>query len=99
HGVGAISVWREKLAEIGVAEAKKRIGDAGLAVSGLCFAGLISSSDANEAAKARDDVRRAIDETAGIGAACLVFLSRGLDRRDQDPAATRAPVPAGLARL
>ena len=99
HGVGAISVWREKLAEIGVAEAKKRIDGAGLAVSGLCFAGLISSADAAEAAQARDDVRRAIDEAAGIGAACLVFLSGGVDARDKDLAATRARVLDGLAQL
>ena len=99
HGVPAISVWREKLAEIGVAEAKKRIDGAGLAVSGLCFAGLISSADAAEAAKARDDVRRAIDEAAGIGAACLVFLSGGVDARDKDLAATRARVLDGLAQL
>jgi len=99
HGVPAISVWREKLAEIGVAGAKKRIDGAGLAVSGLCFAGLISSADAAEAAKARDDVRRAIDETAGIGAACLVFLSGGVDPRAKDLAATRARVLDGLAQL
>lgn len=99
HGVPAISVWREKLHEIGVAEAKKSIDGAGLAVSGLCFAGLISSADAAEAAKARDDVRRAIDEAAGIGAACLVFLSGGVDARDKDLAATRARVLDGLVRL
>jgi len=99
HGVGAISVWREKLAEIGVAEAKKRIDGAGLAVSGLCFAGLISSADAAEAAKARDDVKRAIDEAAGIGAECLVFLSGGVDPREKDLPATRARVLDGLGDL
>jgi sugar phosphate isomerase/epimerase len=99
HRVPAISVWRDKLAEIGVAEAKKRIDGAGLAVSGLCFAGLISSVDPPEAAKARDDVRRAIDEAAGIGAACLVFLSGGVDARDKDLAAARGRVLDGLAQL
>ena len=99
HRVPAISVWREKLHEIGVAEAKKRIDGAGLAVSGLCFAGLISSPDPAEAAKARDDVRRAIDEAAGIGAACLVFLSGGVDLRDKDLASTRTRVLDGLAQL
>jgi sugar phosphate isomerase/epimerase len=99
HKVPAISVWREKLAEIGVAEAKRRIDGAGLAVSGLCFAGLISSADAAEAGKARDDVRRALDEAAGIGAPCLVFLSGGVDQRDKDLAATRARVLDGLAQL
>ncbi|HML12170.1 MAG TPA: sugar phosphate isomerase/epimerase family protein, partial [Xanthobacteraceae bacterium] len=66
---------------------------------GLCFAGLISSADAAEARKARDDVRRAIDEAAGVGAACLVFLAGGVDARDKDLAATRARVLDGLAQL
>jgi sugar phosphate isomerase/epimerase len=99
HGIAAISVWREKLAAIGVAEARARIDGAGLAVSGLCFAGLISSADRAEAAAARDDVRRAIDEAAAIGAPCLVFLSGGVDPRDKDLAATRARVLDGLAQL
>jgi sugar phosphate isomerase/epimerase len=99
HGVAAISVWREKLAEIGVAEARRRIDGTGLAVSGLCFAGLISSADRAEAAAARDDVRRALDEAAAIGAPCLVFLSGGVDPRDKDLGATRARVLEGLAQL
>jgi sugar phosphate isomerase/epimerase len=99
HGVPAISVWREKLHEIGVAEARKRLSDAGLAVSGLCFAGLVSSADRAQAAAALDDVRRALDEAAGIGAPCVVFLSGGVDPRDKDLAATRARVLDGLAQL
>jgi sugar phosphate isomerase/epimerase len=99
HGVPAISVWREKLHEIGVGEAKKRIDGAGLAVSGLCFGGLISSADAAAAATALDDVRRAIDEAATIGAACLVFLAGGVDARAKDLVATRARVRDGLAQL
>jgi sugar phosphate isomerase/epimerase len=99
HGVPAISVWREKLAEIGVAEARKRLDDAGLAVSGLCFAGLVSSADRTEAAAAIDDVRRALDEANGIGAPCLVFLSGGVDPRDKDLVATRARVLDGLSQL
>jgi sugar phosphate isomerase/epimerase len=99
HGVPAISVWREKLAEIGVAEARKRLDDAGLAVSGLCFAGLVSSADRAEATAAVDDVRRALDEAQGIGAPCVVFLSGGIDPRDKDLASTRARVLDGLAQL
>src|SRR5262249_40116805 len=99
HRVPAISVWREKLAEIGVTEAKKRIDGAGLAVSGLCFAGLISSADPAEATKARAAGRRASDGAAGTGAPCLVFLSGGVDARDKDLAATRARVLDGLAQL
>ena len=31
-------------------------------VSGICFTGMLSSPDANEAARALDDTRRAIEE-------------------------------------
>jgi sugar phosphate isomerase/epimerase len=99
NGVAAISVWREKLHEIGVAAARRRIDDAGLGVSGLCFAGLISSPDRAAASAALDDVRRAIDEAAAIGAPCLVFLAGGVDPRDKDLAATRDRVLDGLAQL
>jgi len=99
HGVPAISVWREKLNEIGVAEARRLIEEHGLAVSGLCFAGLISSPDRAAAAAALDDVRRALDEAAAIGAPCLVFLSGGVDPAEKDLAAARARVLEGLARL
>lgn len=92
HGVPGISVWREKLHETGVAEGAKRLADSGLQVSGLCFAGLIASPDANEAAKALDDVRRAIEEAAAIKARCLVFVAGGIDPRDKSVARTRARV-------
>src|SRR5205814_4497232 len=83
HEVAAISVWREKLHEAGVAEGKRLIDGNGLGISGLCFAGLISSADRAAAATALDDVRRALDEAAAIGAPCLVFLSGGLDPNDK----------------
>ena len=44
HRVEAISIWRDKLHEVGVAEAKRLIDGHGLAISGLCFAGLMSSA-------------------------------------------------------
>ena len=99
HEVAAISVWREKLHEAGVAEGKRLIDGNGLGISGLCFAGLISSADRAAAATALDDVRRALDEAAAIGAPCLVFLSGGLDPNDKDLNAARARVLEGMSRL
>ncbi len=90
HEVRGISVWREKLHETGVAEAARLIEDHGLSVSGLCFAGMIASVDEAEAARALDEVRRAIDEAAAIKARCLVFVAGGVDPRARDLAATRA---------
>jgi sugar phosphate isomerase/epimerase len=97
HGVSAISVWREKMHELGVAEAARRIAGGGLSVSGLCFAGLVTSPDENEARLALDDTRRAIDEAAAIAAQCLIFVAGPVDARDKDLSATRARVLARLA--
>lgn len=99
HGLGGISVWREKMHELGVGEAARLLGDHGMTVSGLCFAGLITSPDPTEAAKALDDVRLAIDEAAEIKARCLIFVAGGLDARDKDIEATRARALEGVATL
>ena len=99
HGVAGISVWRDKLHETGVDEAARRIRDAGLAVSGLCFAGMVSSPVAAEAQAGADDVRRALDEAAVLGARCLVFVAGGVDARDKDVRGARARALERLADL
>jgi len=99
HGVRGISVWCEKLHETSVAEAARLIEDHGLSVSGLCFAGMITSVDEAAAARALDEVRRAIDEAAAIKARCLVFVSGGVDPRAKDLAATRARALERVASL
>ena len=92
HKVGAVAVWRDKLAECGVSEGAKRLAGAGLAVTSLCAAGLITTPDATEAARAMDELRRAIDDAAAIRAGSLMFVAGGVDPRDKDLAATRARV-------
>ncbi len=99
HEVSGISVWREKLHETGVAEAARLIESQGLSVSGLCFAGMITATEAAEAARALDEVRRAIDEAAAIKARCLVFVAGGVDPRAKDLAATRARALERVAAL
>jgi sugar phosphate isomerase/epimerase len=97
--VAAISVWREKLQQMNLAEAARMIEGHGLAVSGLCFGGMITSSDKTEAAKAREDVRRTIDEAATIRSSCVVFVAGGVDPRDKDIAGARARALDGLHEL
>lgn len=97
--LGAISVWRDKLSEIGVKEAARVLAGSGLAVTGLSFAGLITSSDKTEAAKALDEVRRTFDEAAAIKAPSVVFVAGGVDPRDKDIKAARARALEGLAAL
>lgn len=97
--VRGISVWREKMHEAGVKEAARMLDGEGMQVSGLCFAGLISSPDEADAKKAIDEVRRAIEEAATIKAKCLVFVAGGVDPRDKNIANTRARVLGRLPQL
>ncbi|HEU5157698.1 MAG TPA: sugar phosphate isomerase/epimerase [Streptosporangiaceae bacterium] len=72
HGIEAIGLWREEVAEYGLAASAKRVADAGLRVSSLCRGGFLSS------ASWLDENRRAIDEAAELDAACLVLVVGGL---------------------
>ena len=99
HNVPAISVWRDKLKECGVAKGVKLVRDSGLAVTGLCSGGLLTTPDEAEGKAALDEARRAIDETAELNARCLVFVAGGVDPRDKDLKATRARCLDRVAEL
>jgi sugar phosphate isomerase/epimerase len=99
HDVRCTSLWREKTLEHGVAPTARLCVDNGIALSGYCFAGLINSPDASEAARARDDVRRALDEAAALKAPCLVFVAGGVDAHNKDIAAARKRALDGVAEL
>jgi sugar phosphate isomerase/epimerase len=99
NGVPRTSLWRDKTREYGVEQTARLVADNGIALSGYCFAGLITSPDPVEAAKARDEVRRALDEAAALKAPCLVFVAGGIDPRDKDIVDARARALDGVADL
>jgi sugar phosphate isomerase/epimerase len=72
HGIGAVGLWREPVADHGLARSAKLVRDAGLRVSSLCRAGFFNRPGW------LDDNRAAIDEAATLGAACLVLVAGGL---------------------
>ncbi|MFD9943678.1 sugar phosphate isomerase/epimerase family protein [Nonomuraea sp. NPDC059023] len=72
HGLEAVGLWREEVAEQGLAASAKLVRAAGLRVSSLCRGGFMT------AAASLDDNRRAVDEAAELGAACLVLVVGGL---------------------
>jgi sugar phosphate isomerase/epimerase len=72
HGIGAIGLWREHVADFGLARTAKLVTDTGLRVSSLCRGGFFGRPGW------RDDNRAAIDEAAALGAACLVLVPGGL---------------------
>ena len=74
HGIEAIGLWREEVADYGLTASAKRVAAAGLRVSSLCRGGFLTG-DGNAWL---DDNRRAIDEAAELEAACLVLVVGGL---------------------
>lgn len=96
HGLGGLSPWRDKLQEMGVENAARAIRDAELRVSGLCRGGWYTAEGALTA-DVLDDNRRAVDESAAIGAECLVMVVGGLPPASKDIKGARQIVEDGLA--
>ncbi len=96
HGITGISPWRDVLQAMGVAQAARRMRDAGLTVTGLCRGGMFPAADAAGRAAAIEDNRRAIAEAHAIGAASLVMVCGGLPPGSKDLPGARAMVRDGL---
>lgn len=99
HDVRCASLWRDKVREHGVERTAALVADSGITMSGYCFGGLVTSPDAREASRARDDVRRALDEAAALGAPCLVFVAGGVDPAEKSIANARTRALDGIADL
>jgi len=98
-GVPSIGLWREPVAEIGVAKAAALVRDAGLRVSSLCRGGFLTAADPNGIAAALEDNRRAIAEAHDLGADCLVLVVGGLPPGSRDLQGARQRVADRLADL
>jgi sugar phosphate isomerase/epimerase len=98
-GIEAVGLWREPVAETGLARAAKLISDAGLRVSSLCRGGFFTAADDADFRVALDDNRRAIDEAAALGAPCLVLVAGGLAPGSRDLLGARQRVAEALAAL
>ena len=96
-GIPWIGVWRDRLAEVGAAQAARIVRDAGLRVSGLCRGGMFPAATAEERRARIDDNRRAIEEAATIGADTLVLVCGPAP--DRDIAAAREMVYEGIAAV
>ena len=66
-GIPAIGVWRDKLAEIGLAQATRLVRDAGLRVSSVCRGGMFPATTAAERRARIEENRRAVDEAGYTG--------------------------------
>jgi sugar phosphate isomerase/epimerase len=109
-GIRGIGVWPDKLAELGLAEARRRIAAAGLAVSSYAVGEIAVDRTGKSQTVERN--RRMIDEAAALEADCMVCVLGGLPggsnsladarRRAQDvlsellPPARAAGVPLAI---
>ncbi|GAB3002626.1 sugar phosphate isomerase/epimerase [Amycolatopsis acidiphila] len=95
HGIPAVGLWREPVAEAGIEEVAKLVADAGIRVSSLCRGGFFTGGDR----AALEDNLRALDEAAALGAPCLVLVAGGLPAGSKDLPGARAKVMAALEFL
>lgn len=96
-GIPWIGLWRDKIAEAGLAASLRHVRDAGLKVSSVCRGGMFPAATVAERAARLDDNRRAVDEAAEFGAEVLVLVCGPAP--DKDIAAARAMIADGIAQL
>ena len=105
-GIESIGLWREPVAEVGLAGAAAMVADSGLRVSSLCRGGFFTAADPARRRAALEDNRRAIEETATLAAAgapgsapVLVLVAGGLPDGDRDLPGARARAADAVAAL
>ncbi|CAN0427475.1 unnamed protein product, partial [Phaeothamnion confervicola] len=105
HEIRAISPWRDQVAAVGLEATRTAVRQHGFKLSGYCRGGMFPA-DAARRQEARDDNRRAVDEAATLGAACLVLVVGGLPHTSRpgsavsrDIALARAQVEDGIGEL
>ncbi|MGI5128251.1 sugar phosphate isomerase/epimerase family protein [Pseudonocardia sp. CA-107938] len=105
-GIASIGLWREPVADVGLAAAAALLADSGLRFSSLCRGGFFTMSDPDARRAAMDDNRRAIEETAALAAAgapgsaaVLVLVPGGLPAGDRDLPGARARVADAVGEL
>lgn len=92
-----IALWRNKVAETGLAESKRILRDSGLRVSGLCRGGSFPAGSSAERRKRLDDNRRAVEEAAELGAGVLALVCGAAPDGDLDRA--RGWISEGIEQL
>ncbi|MEU0548297.1 sugar phosphate isomerase/epimerase family protein [Micromonospora sp. NPDC005979] len=92
-GVPGIGLWREPVAEYGLARSAKLVRDAGLTVTSLCRGGFFTADDW------RAENLRAIEEAVTLGAPELVLVSGGLPTGSRDVDGARRRVADAIGEL
>ena len=100
HDIPAIGLWRDRVAEVGLASAAAVVRRAGLHVSSLCRGGFFTRRrDADGRAAARADNVAAVREAAALGADALVLVCGGLVPGSRDLGLARRMVADAIGEL
>jgi sugar phosphate isomerase/epimerase len=99
HEIPAIGLWRDRVAEAGLASAAAAVRAAGVHVSSLCRGGFFTSAVADERRAALADNRAAIAEAAELGADVLVLVCGGLVPGCRDLGLARRLVADAIGEL
>jgi sugar phosphate isomerase/epimerase len=99
HEIPAIGLWRERVAEAGLAVAAAKVRASGLHVSSLCRGGFFTHADAAARIAAIEDNKAAITETAELGADTLVLVSGGLVPGSKDLPLARRMIADAIGEL
>lgn len=92
-GVPGVGLWRDPVAADGLERVAKAVRDAGVRVSSLCRGGFFTTGDS------ATENRRAVDETAALGADVLVLVCGGVPPGSRDVDEARARIRDGIAEL
>jgi sugar phosphate isomerase/epimerase len=98
-GVSSIGLWREPVAEVGLTSAVRMVADSGLRVSSLCRGGFFTMTEGPARRDSIGENKRAIDETAALGAPTLVLVAGGLPAGSRDLAGARERVRDAIGEL
>jgi sugar phosphate isomerase/epimerase len=99
HEIPAIGLWRERVAEAGLANAAAAVRAAGLDVSSLCRGGFFTHADPAARAAAIADNQAAIAEAAELGTDTLVLVSGGLVPGSRDLPLARRMIADAIGEL
>jgi sugar phosphate isomerase/epimerase len=99
HDIRAIGLWREPVAEIGLAAAAATVQAAGLRVSSLCRGGFFTHADPAARKAAIEDNKAAITEAAELGTDTLALVSGGLVPGSRDIGLARRMIADAIGEL
>jgi len=97
RGIKGISVWRETIAGLDLAEARHQLDDSGLTPISLVRGGFFTGKDVETRSKSLDENRKALDEAAALGLPMIVLVCGAT--LGQDPATNLNQIADGIAAI